>query len=187
MDESIDIANIKCLPNELIELILDKVPIQTLLDCNNCTIIDNYVIKKYLSLNNILKHQKILINHKNYVRVVINYNFKHVGRIVDHYMSIINSNGGLVKHKNYNGEPVDLYLLRFKSKRDNNFELISKFVDNDKESEGKCFGYSGWLRTVYLRQELINRIEYLFRSCAYLSPFERWNIRPLERILRPAV
>jgi hypothetical protein len=177
MDASMDIANIKCLPNELLELILDKIPIQTLLDCNNCTIIDNYVIKKYLSLNNILKYQKELINHKNYVRIVINYNFKHVERIVDYYMSIINSNGGLVKHKNYNGEPVDMFLLRFKCHNENNcFELISKFVDNDKESEGKCFGYSGWLRTVYLRQELINRIEYLFRSCAYLSPFESIEI-----------
>ncbi len=176
MDTLIHIDNINILPSELIDLILDKVPIQTLLDCNNCSIVENFVIKKYLSLNNILKHMKELINHRNYIRIVINYNYKHVERIVDYYMSTINSNGGLVKHKNYNGEPVDLYLLRFKSKRDNNFELISKFVDNDKQSDGKCFGYSGWLRTVYLRQELINRIEYAFRSCAYLHPFETIEI-----------
>jgi hypothetical protein len=112
----------------------------------------------------------------NYYPNLNYYTFKYTAMIVDAYMSTINSNGGLVKHKTYNGEPVDLYLLRIKCEKENIFELISKFVDNDKESEGKCFGYSGWQRIVYLRQELINRIEYAFRSSAYLHSFDSIEI-----------
>ncbi len=161
--------NISNLPIELIESILDEMPLDKLLDCNNCPIIENYVAKKYLSLNYIFKHMKSLIRHKNYREKVWNLNIKNAAVITDYYMNIINSNGGLVKHKTYNGEPIDLYILKFKYDT-RCLEFISKFVDNDVQSQCKCFGYSGWERTVYLRQELINKIEYSFRSCAYLPP-----------------
>ncbi len=176
MDTSIHIDNINNLPNELIELILDKVPINVLLDCKNCPVIENFVIKKYFSLKNILKNMKVLFNHINYVNTVIKYNIDYATMIVDAYMSIVNSNGGLVKNKTYNGEPVDLFLLRFKDKDTTRIEFISKFVDNDVESDGKCFGYTGWLRHVYIRQNLINKFEYLFRFSA------NSNTEPYESI-----
>lgn len=175
MATSINIDNINRLPIELIELILIKMPIQTLLDCNNCPIIENFIIKNYLSLNNILKNMKVLLSHKKYAAIVINYNKKYVEMIVDAFMSIIDSNGGLVKQMDYNGEPVDLFLLRFKGKGDC-YELISKFVDNDEESDGKCFGYTGWLRTVYLRHILINKLTHLFRINSFIPPYESIEI-----------
>ena len=82
----------------------------------------------------------------------------------------------MVKNKYYNGEPTNLYLLRIKNKETTFWELISKFVDNDKESDGKCFGYSGWRRIVYLRNELINKLEYIFRMSAYIYPYESIEI-----------
>ncbi len=163
------------LPKELIEIILDKMPLDKLLDIINCPIIENYVVKKYLSLNNILNNMKQLIYHKNYREFVFEHNMKYATMITDYYMSIIDSNGGLIKNKHYNGEPVDLYLLKFKNK-DRCVELISKFVDNDIQSDFKCFGYSGWKRNVYLRQDLINKIEYMFRLTACLSPYESIEI-----------
>jgi hypothetical protein len=175
MDSLIHIDNINNLPNEMVELILDNMPIQTLLDCNNCPVIENYIIKKYFSLNNILKNMKVLIRHRNYTPIVRKYNIKYVTMIVDAFMSIINNNGGLVKNKDYNGEPVDLYLLRFKSKS-NCFELISKFVDNDKESDGKCFGYIGWNRHLYIYHDLINKLEYMFRINTITPPYESIEI-----------
>jgi hypothetical protein len=172
MDTCIHNENIiNILPNELIELVLDKLPLDILLKCKESPIVENFIKTKYLSLNNIFKNMKILMKNNYYLNFSC-YTFKYAAMIVDAYMSTINSNGGLVKNKYYNGEPINLYLLRIKNKDTTFWELISKFVDNDKESEGKCFGYSGWLRTVYLRQELINRIEYAFRSCAYLHPFD---------------
>ncbi len=164
-------ALINDLPNELIEVILDKMPLDKLLDIIKCPIIENYIVKKYLSLNNILNNMKQLIYHTNYRALVYKYNIKYATMITDYYMDIINCNGGLIKNKNYNGEPVDLYLLKIKN-NDRCVELISKFVDNDTQSDFKCFGYSGWKRNVYLRQDLINKIEYMFRLNSCLSPYE---------------
>ena len=58
--------------------------------------------------------------------------------------------------------------IRIKCK-DECFEIISKFVDTDAQSNGKCFGFSGWGRTVYNRTHLINKLECMFRMNAYIN------------------
>jgi hypothetical protein len=166
---------INFLPNELIELVLDKLPFDVLLKCKDNPIVDKFIKTKYLSFNNIFKNMEVLIKN-NYYPNFISYTFKYAEMIADAYMSTINSNGGLVKNKYYNGEPISLYLLRIKNKDTTFFEVISKFVDSDRESDGKCFGYSGWLRIVYIRDNLINKFEYMIRMNAHIPPFESIEI-----------
>jgi hypothetical protein len=177
MDTCIHIDNniINSLPYELIELILDKLPFDVLLKCQYSPIVEKFIKTKYFSFNNIFKNMEFLMKN-NYYSKISSYTFKYAAMIVDTFMSIINDNGGLVKNKYYNGEPTNLFLLRIKNKETTFSELISKFVDNDKESDGKCFGYSGWMRTVYLRNNLINKFEYMFRMSAYVLPYESIEI-----------
>ena len=171
MDKLIHSENIiSNLPIEVIELVLDKLPFDVLAKWHDVPVVKNFIKTKYLSFSNIFKYMAILIKN-NYYMHFRNYTYEYATMITDAYMSIINNNGGLVKNKTYDGEPISLYLLRIKNKDTTFWELISKFVDNDKESDGKCFGYSGWYRIVYLQNELIKKLEYMFRTSAYVSPF----------------
>jgi hypothetical protein len=158
--------DISILPNEITELILEKLPLEQLIASRECLIINNFIIKKYLSINNIFKYVGVLMKYTYYRAIINECNIRYATSIVDSYMLTINRNGGLIRNTYYNGEPINMYLLRIKSK-DGCFEIINKFVDTDAQSNGQCFGFSGWGRTVYNRTHLINKLECMFRMSAY--------------------
>ena len=173
----ISILSNSILPMEIIYLILEKLPLEQLIASRECPIIDNFIIKKYLSINNIFKYVEVLMKYTYYRAIINECNIKYATSIVDSYMLTINRNGGLIRNTYYNGKPINMYLLRIKSK-DKCFEIINKFVDTDAQSNGQCFGFSGWGRTVYNRTHLINKLECMFRMNAYINN----NINSIEII-----
>ena len=176
MDTLIHIDNniINSLPNELIELVLENVPFKLLIKCRDIPIIDEYINKKYFSLENIFKHMQYLV--KNHFYICHEYNFKHATIIIDKFMSIIDNNGGLIKKKTHDGQPIEMYLLRIKNKKTTTFELINKFDDDNMDTTGSYFGHSRSLHYVYDRINLINKLEYSFRFSGYSSPYESIEI-----------
>lgn len=160
--------DLSILSNEITELILDKLPLEQLIELRDCPIIDNFIRVKYLSIKYIFKYREVLMKCTYYRAIINECYIRHATNIVDSYMLTINRNGGLIRNTYYNGAPINMYLLRIKRK-DDCFEIINKFVDTDEQSNGKCFGYSGWCRTVYNRTNLINKLECMFRMSTITS------------------